>query len=317
MCTAKSCPHATSTKSNLTARIVCGLMVIALGAAISLHLRASHFAHWWVPAAVLLVLAHGAIVAVIAGAVSRLRSRHLEPVTDAGQPPHAHAHPHEQSYVLHRPRLYDWLVRAHTFGDEGKFRREILQVSPLRPGETVLDVGCGTGSLLIEAARLLGSGSVLYGVEPSREMLAHASRKARQHIPETNFVQGSADQIPFPDASFDVVFCTMVLHHLPAAMQIAAIREMSRVVRPGGRLVIVDMQQPRTIAAKLSIVTLFHKFATDAAAPDWGSIERVLSEGGIASLRWHPMWNGAVVAMVARVLTQEERTADIVTATMS
>jgi ubiquinone/menaquinone biosynthesis C-methylase UbiE len=132
-------------------------------------------------------------------------------------------------------------------------------------------------------------------------MLAHARHKAQGLIAETNFVQGSADRIPFPDASFDVVFCTMVLHHLPAAMQIAAVREMRRVVRPGGRLVLVDMQQPKTITAKLSIVTLFHRFATDATAPDWQSIERVLRERDIESASLHPMWNGAVCALVTRV----------------
>jgi ubiquinone/menaquinone biosynthesis C-methylase UbiE len=287
--------------------------VITLGAAVSLHLRASHFTLWWVPAVVLLVLVHGAIVGAVVWMVARLRARHPEPVADAGRPPHGHTHPHEQSHVLHRPRLYDWLVRAHTLGDEGKFRREILQVAALQPGESVLDVGCGTGSLLIEAARSLGSGSRLHGVEPSSEMLVHAQHKAQQHIPEINFVQGSADQIPFPDATFDVVFCTLVLHHLPAAMQLAAVQEMSRVVRPGGRLVIVDMQQPRTIAARLSIVTLFHKFATNATAPDWSRIEGVLAEGGIASPGWHPMWNGAVVAMVARIPAHEKRTTAIVT----
>lgn len=308
MCTAKSCPHATAAKSNSATRIAWALLATALGAAVSLHLRASHFTLWWLPAVVLLVLVHGAIVGAVVWMVSRLRARHPESVADSGRPPHRHAHPHEPSHVLHRPRLYDWLVRAHTFGDEGKFRREILRVAALQAGESVLDVGCGTGSLLIEAARSLGSGNQLHGVEPSSEMLAYAQHKAQQLIPETNFVQGSADQIPFPDASVDVVFCTMVLHHLPAAMQIAAIREMSRVVRPGGRLVIVDMQQPRTIAARLSIVTLFHQFATNASAPDWSNIERVLVEGGTTSPSWYPMWNGAVVAIVARIPAEEERT---------
>src|SRR5262245_47135714 len=58
-----------------------------------------------------------------------------------------------------------------------------------------------------------------------------------------NFVEGSADHLAFPDASFDVVFCTLMLHHLPSPMQLGTIAEMRRVLRPEGRIVIVDMQR--------------------------------------------------------------------------
>ncbi|EDY16564.1 Methyltransferase type 11 [Chthoniobacter flavus Ellin428] len=307
MCTSKSCSRAEFAKSKSIHRILLALLLILLGVGVSLHLRASHFAHWWVPAAVLLVLGHGVILGAVAWMVSRLRPLHPESAAQTRKHPHAHPHPSEHSKVLHRPRLYDWLMRAHTFGNERRFRTSILQIAELQPGETVLDVGCGTGSLLIEAARQMGSGSLLHGVEPSSEMLAHARHKAKELISETQFVQGSADQIPFPGRSFDVVFCTMVLHHLPASVQTGAIKEMCRVVRPNGRIVIIDMQPPRTVAAKLSIVTLFHKFGTDATAPDWQNIERVLQQRNFQSAILLPIWNGAVGAMVARMQTSESR----------
>ncbi len=302
MCSSKSCSHAESARSITLHRAILGLVLIALGVGVSLHLRASHLAHWWVPAAALLALSHGVIVGIATWLAMRLRRPHPAPAMDVGAPPHApaHPHPHEHSEVLHRPRLYDWLVRAHTFGSEHQFRGDILRVAQLQPGETVLDVGCGTGSLLIEAARQMGSGERMHGVEPSPEMLAHARRKAKPFIAESNLVQGSGDHIPFPDVSFDVVFCTMVLHHLPAAMQVAAIGEMCRVVRPGGRMIIVDLQPPRTLAAKLSPVNLFHRFFTKATAPDWQSIERLLQQRDIRSTTWHPMWKGALGALVAR-----------------
>lgn len=294
MCTSKSCPHAESSKSKSVPRILLALLLIVLGLGVSLHLRAIHFAHWWVPAAVLLVLAHSAIVEAVAWIVSRLRED-------------ARTQSHEHCKVLHRPRLYDWLVRIHALGNERRFRTSILQIAELQPGETALDVGCGTGSLLIEAAKQEGSGSLLHGLELSSEMLAHARRKAKELIPASQFVQGSAGQIPFPDSSFDVVFCTMVLHHLPASMQTGAIEEMCRVVRPSGRIVIVDMQPPQTVAAKLSIVTLFHKFGTDATAPEWQNIERVLRRRNFQSAALLPMWNGSVGAMVARMQASESR----------
>lgn len=299
MCTGKPGSQGEVEKSNVVRKFAGALLVIGLGAAISLHLRANHFAHWWVPGALLLVLAHGAVVGAIVWLAARLRHS----AARAGDRPgtHPHPHPHEHSKLLHRPRLYDWLVRLHTFGNEQKFRNEILHFAALCPNETVLDVGCGTGTLLIAAARKMGSGQLLHGLEPSPEMLAHARRKAKSRIAESNFVHGSAGQIPFPDQSFDVILCTMVLHHLPPAMQLTALAEMCRVVRPGGRLVIVDLQPPPSVAAKLSIVTLFHRFGTDAAAPDWEMIERTLREREIEATRRHAMWNSAVIALVARM----------------
>jgi demethylmenaquinone methyltransferase/2-methoxy-6-polyprenyl-1,4-benzoquinol methylase/phosphoethanolamine N-methyltransferase len=297
MCTAKSLSRTGVEKSPAGRRVAGALLLIGVGVGISLHLRANHFAHWWVPGAVLLVLAHGAIVGAVVWLAARLR----QSASDVGEPSEAHPHPHEHSKLLHRPRIYDWLVRVHTFGNEQRFRSEILRFAELRSDESVLDVGCGTGTLLIEAARTLGSGSLLHGLEPSSEMLAHARRKAKARIAGSNFVQGSADQMPFPENSFDVILCTMVFHHLPPAMQLGAIAEMCRVVRPGGRIVIVDMQAPPSVAAKLSLVTLFHRFGTNATAPDWSMIERALREREVEATSTHSMWNGAVLAMIARI----------------
>ena len=299
MCTSKSCGHADSAKTHSLPRAAAALVLITLGVAISLHLRASHFSHWWMPVGVAAVVVHGAIVGTIAWGVARLRRGHPAPSAhpDAG----VDSHGHEHSKVLHTPRSYDWLVRVLTLGGERKFRRRILDIAELGPGETVLDVGCGTGTLLIEAARRMGSGGSVHGVELSSEMLAHARRKAEGLIDGANLVPGSADRLPFPDTFFDVVLCTMVLHHLPPAMQVAAVGEMRRVVRPGGRIVLVDMQRPRTMSAALSLVTLFHNIGTHATAPDWENIESAMKQQGIEFLGRHALWKGSVSALVARI----------------
>ncbi|MBM3882468.1 MAG: methyltransferase domain-containing protein [Verrucomicrobia bacterium] len=294
----KSCCHVEPAKPRRFVRPALALGIVALGAGISLHLYASHVAHWWLPL-VLLVVAHGAIISAMVWLFVRVR-RGLH-----GAAPHSSecsdSHDHgEHGKVIRNPHAYDWLVRILTLGGEKKFREQTLDLADLQPGESVLDVGCGTGMLLIEAAKRVGPSGTLHGIEPSSEMVAHARRKAAAESVTAHFAEGSAERLPFPDASFDVVFCTMVLHHLPVPMHATAIAEMHRVLRPGGRIVIVDLDRPKTLSAALSLVTLIHNIGSHAAAPDWQGICRFLEEHGVQPVQWTAMWSGAVAALVGR-----------------
>jgi ubiquinone/menaquinone biosynthesis C-methylase UbiE len=105
------------------------------------------------------------------------------------------------------------------------------------------------------APERVGPSGALHGIEPSPEMAAHARHKAEAHRVRLEVVECSADGLPYPPASFDAVFCTLVFHHLPRAMQEGATREMSRVLRPGGHVVIVDWQWPRALAPPMFHLT--------------------------------------------------------------
>lgn len=82
--------------------------------------------------------------------------------------------------------------------------------------------GCGNSTLRIEAAKRIGSG---HGIEPSAEMIAHVPHNAEAQTVTEHVSIGSADQMPLANAWFDVVSCTMVLHHLPTTRQTAASRK--------------------------------------------------------------------------------------------
>src|SRR5207247_2407714 len=150
--------------------------------------------------------------------IAWLATPHRRNQDDAAARRAGHEHG-DHSHVLRNPRAYDWLARAITLGGERKFRRRTLDLAELHSGDTVLDVGCGTGTLLIEAAKRVGPSGSTHGLDRSAEMIAHARRKAAAQGVAANFVEGSADRLGFPDASFEVVFCTLMLHHLPAPTQ--------------------------------------------------------------------------------------------------
>jgi ubiquinone/menaquinone biosynthesis C-methylase UbiE len=135
------------------------------------------------------------------------------------------------------PWRYDLVVWFATGGREGAFRQKELDLAQLAAGESVLDVGCGTGTLAIAAAR---RGGAVHALDPSAELLARARKKARRAQANVTFELGSGEALPHPDASFDVVLSSLVLHHLSHDERRASVRELGRAVKPSGRVLIVD-----------------------------------------------------------------------------
>jgi ubiquinone/menaquinone biosynthesis C-methylase UbiE len=137
-------------------------------------------------------------------------------------------------------RYYDLLVWILTLGRERPFRERLLELARLQPGESVLDVGCGTGTLAIAAKRRVGPTGVVHGIDASPEMIARAARKATKSGVDVDFRNEIVEALRFPNARFDVVLSTLMLHHLPRPTREQCAREIRRVLKPGGRLLAVD-----------------------------------------------------------------------------
>jgi arsenite methyltransferase len=113
-------------------------------------------------------------------------------------------------------------------------------LGPIRPGESLLDLGCGAGFDAFVAAQLVGPAGRVVGIDLSPEMLAVArAGQAEAGFPELEFREASVEALPFPDASFDVALSNGVLNLVPDKP--AALREIFRVLRPGGRLQACDI----------------------------------------------------------------------------
>lgn len=124
----------------------------------------------------------------------------------------------------------------------GKLHRTLIGQAELAAGQRVLEIGCGTGNLSVRAKQAQ-PGIELVGSDPDPKALARAQRKARG-LTGIRFERGYAQRLPYPDADFDQVLSALMLHHLDRETKAAAVAEVARVLRPGGRLHLVDFTGP-------------------------------------------------------------------------
>lgn len=119
----------------------------------------------------------------------------------------------------------------------GPWATNLIQAADPRPGERVLDVGCGTGIIARQVASRLGAGGTITGLDLSPNMLAIArTAAAREGVAIIEWREGSAEQLPFPESSFDLVLCQFALMFF--ADKAAALTEMRRVATENGRVLL-------------------------------------------------------------------------------
>jgi ubiquinone/menaquinone biosynthesis C-methylase UbiE len=151
---------------------------------------------------------------------------------DAGTPPMLHG----------GGRAYD--IRAAIFFG-GRRRRvfgRLAAKSGARPGNRVLDVGCGTGYFTRLMAQAVAPGGHAHGVDASAEAISHARHVTR--LDNCTFAGGVAEALDAPDGSYEVVVSSLMIHHLPETQRPRATAEMFRVLRPGGSVLVAEFQPP-------------------------------------------------------------------------
>ena len=139
------------------------------------------------------------------------------------------------------PRRYDLRLWLRARGRQRAFLDEVTGLARLTEGESVLDVGCGTGTVALATKRRVGPDGVVHGIDPSGEFIARARAKAAAARLDVGFEIGVAQSLPFRDAMFDVVIATLMLHHVSADARQAFVGEVGRVLTRGGRVLAVDL----------------------------------------------------------------------------
>ncbi|HET6355432.1 class I SAM-dependent methyltransferase [Streptomyces sp.] len=141
-------------------------------------------------------------------------------------------------------RAYEVFTAVFFGGRRHRAFSRLVELSGARPGDKVLDVGCGTGYLTRLVAAAVAPGGSTVGIDPSPTVIGYARSKAGSS--SCSYETGVAEALEVPDASFDVVVTSLAIHHIPADVRPAALREMFRVLRPGGRLLLADFRPPRS-----------------------------------------------------------------------
>jgi demethylmenaquinone methyltransferase/2-methoxy-6-polyprenyl-1,4-benzoquinol methylase len=139
---------------------------------------------------------------------------------------------------------YDWSVAFLSFGSGGRYRREALARAGLTRGQRLLDIATGTGVVARAALTITGNTGDIIGLDPSIGMLLAGREKERFPL-----IEGGSEHLPFRDASFDMITIGFALRHF--ADLDAVFRDCRRVLRPGGRILIMEITAPASRAARL------------------------------------------------------------------
>jgi len=144
--------------------------------------------------------------------------------------------------------FYDFIQRYVV--RDVRYKTRLIEQANIQPGQHVLDLGCGTGTLAIMAKQTQPSAEVV-GLDADPDMLKVAKYKSSQQRAPVKFDVGFTNQLPYPDASFDRILSSIMIHHLKTPDKETTAREVFRVLKPSGQLHIIDFGKPYTWYGKL------------------------------------------------------------------
>jgi demethylmenaquinone methyltransferase/2-methoxy-6-polyprenyl-1,4-benzoquinol methylase/phosphoethanolamine N-methyltransferase len=206
--------------------------------------------------------------------------------------------PRTRGHTIHWATLYDVMFALMTGGRERTLRARIVALADLRHGAQVLDVGCGTGGLAIAAAERVGPMGAVHAVDASPEMVARARHRAARAGVALTLEVAPVEALPFTAGAFDVVLSSLMLHHLPEDVRAQAFGEIRRVLRPGGRLLAVDFEPPRSRAARvltrLALTSRMADYDVRMCLPLMRDAGFVDVEAGPTPYRWLTLIRGRV-----------------------
>ena len=139
---------------------------------------------------------------------------------------------------------YDSYMKRITLGREQALREITVNLAQVKPGDNVLEIGSGTGTLTLAAKRKAGLSGKVFGIDVIPGMIELSQQKAAQAKMDVTFQLGAIDDIHFPANQFDVVMCSFMIFHVSETVRRKGIEEIYRVLKPEGRLLVLDLRLP-------------------------------------------------------------------------
>jgi ubiquinone/menaquinone biosynthesis C-methylase UbiE len=145
---------------------------------------------------------------------------------------------------------YDKYMNKITLGRENALRTMTVTLAQVNPGDCVLEIGCATGTLSLAAKRQAGPTGSVFGIDIIPGMIEVSRNKAAQAKLDVTFQLGNIEDIPFPNEYFDVVMCSFMIFHMSEKVRNKGIKEIYRVIKPQGRLLVLDLALPTQPASR-------------------------------------------------------------------
>ncbi len=206
------------------------------------------------------------------------------------------AGPETSGATIHWFPQYDFFAGLIGLGIRGANSRMVVEMARIKPGEKVLDVGCGTGDLTLAAQIAAGPAGTACGIDPSPEGVEMARKKAVQRSLAAGFEVGLIEKLEFPEATFDVAISRLMIHHLPDELKQKGFAEIYRVLKPGGRLFMVDFKPPSNpVLRHLSSALVGHRMMV--ASKVW-AVPQFLADAGFVEVASGPT-RSALMAFVS------------------
>lgn len=186
--------------------------------------------------------------------------------------------------------LYDRMSEFLGYGLT--FKRKVLELAQIQDGERVLDVGAGSGTFLVEAKKCYPHSEII-GIDPDKNILKIAQNKLKQAGIDAKLIEGYAQELPFPDATFDIVVSTLIFHHMPTPVKKQAIQEIHRVLKVKGRFLLVDFGKPDALVETvlLNIGSIFDG-RENMRANLTGRVPKLLKDAGFEVGEIAPRYKG-------------------------